>query len=592
MPYVVPYAPQERYAPNGRLVDLIRAQGQDAARAAELRGQQQAQLWGGIGNTIGNVANSVIQAPAEIAKAQLLKAQADRVGGENADANALRSGQRTVDTMMAGDQLPAGDAGPRMESYLTADGLYDVPRMNAALSKSGLAHLAPELLKGAESINDSITKHQTLEQQANVAHAVMLGDMADGALKLNKIGMPLTAAIDFVAQAPLASKRITPQDLSRFKAQINGLPPEQQVAAVQSIMDQAAKLAPTKTLAKDATEVDRFGRSIASNVVPEKPTKDTIAMDAATLGKPNETPTAKQSAIALGLLTPQAHGEVREGFVIKGTTNVPTYHPDTDSWSFANKPVASDQVVRAAAPKDPVAAALQQIALQTAQEKLTDSQRRNSNVAAIARGMKNGTIPPDPEGLSRQGIYADVIGQMAREGVDFTELRKNYLAAKRLIVTENSPQSNRLDTAVRSGLKMYDAIDSLSSQWDGMGLGPLSRANLKLAMEGAKGRDAANLAIQLNGQIAQLTSDVATVEQNGMTPTQESRKVAEQSMQSWWGDDTIHKMTAQGRANMRIRETARNESVPLVPGQAPAAKAQPAATGATYKLVNGQWVKQ
>jgi hypothetical protein len=71
----------------------------------------------------------------------------------------------------------------------------------------------------------------------------------------------------------------------------------------------------------------------------------------------------------------------------------------------------------------------------------------------------------------------------------------------------------------------------------------------------------------LNGQIAQLTSEVATVEQGGMTPTQESRKVAEESMQSWWGNDTIHKMTAQGRANLNIREAARNESTPLAPGQ-------------------------
>jgi hypothetical protein len=73
----------------------------------------------------------------------------------------------------------------------------------------------------------------------------------------------------------------------------------------------------------------------------------------------------------------------------------------------------------------------------------------------------------------------------------------------------------------------------------------------------------------LTGQIAQLTSDVATVEQNGMTPTNDAREVAAQGLQGWWGDGTIKAMTAQGRANMRIRDAARKETVPFVPGQAP-----------------------
>jgi hypothetical protein len=292
---------------------------------------------------------------------------------------------------------------------------------------------------------------------------------------------------------------------------------------------------------------------------PASPTPSSIALDAAG-GDPVEANKLLHPA-------PVSKGEVREGFVIKGTTNIPTYHPDSDSWSFSGKTVPSDQVVRATPPVDPIAAALKQVALQTAQQHLSDAQKKDADIDALAEAVKRGDVPPDGEGLTRQGYYAGVVAKLAKDGINFTELKKNWLATKRLIVTENSPQLVKLDNAVRSGLKLYDAVDKLSDQWDGMGIGPLSRANLKLAMEGAKGRDAANLAIQLNGQIAQLTSEVATVEQGGMTPTQESRKVAEESMQSWWGNDTIHKMTAQGRANLNIREAARNESTPLAPGQ-------------------------
>jgi hypothetical protein len=175
--------------------------------------------------------------------------------------------------MLQGDQLPAGDAGPRQESYLTDKGLFDIPKMNQALASGGMAHLAPELLKGAETINDSITKHAALEQQAAAQQTILVGDLADGALKLTKMGMPVPDAMDFVVQPALATKRIAPQQYAQIRAQIAQLPPEQQQAALTSFMDAAAKVAPTKTLGKDAAEVDRFGRPVASNVVPEKATE-------------------------------------------------------------------------------------------------------------------------------------------------------------------------------------------------------------------------------------------------------------------------------------------------------------------------------
>lgn len=58
----VPYAPSASYAPNGRLVDLIRAQGQDAARSALQRGQDSANLWNTVGNSIQQGVGAVTQA--------------------------------------------------------------------------------------------------------------------------------------------------------------------------------------------------------------------------------------------------------------------------------------------------------------------------------------------------------------------------------------------------------------------------------------------------------------------------------------------------------------------------------------------------
>lgn len=278
MPLVVPYAPQQIYQPNGRLVDLIRAQGADAARAAEMRGRDQALLWNGVGNAIQGGANAVLQATDPRRKVDA--AQAQIVQGNATDAAQLRTGQRSLDSMMSGDQLPAGDTGPRQDSYLRPDGLYDIPKLNTALAQSGMGHLAPDLLKHAEDLNGAISTAQQHDQQAAQSKAIMLGYMASSALKLHTaVGMPLDGAMDFVAQPGLAAKQITPQDLAGFKAQIGKLPPDQQVAALQQIMDHAAEIAPKKEHGKDTTETDIFGRQTASNIVPEKPTEASLAAD-------------------------------------------------------------------------------------------------------------------------------------------------------------------------------------------------------------------------------------------------------------------------------------------------------------------------
>ncbi len=303
MPFVVPYAPQQIYTPNGRLVDLIRAQGQDAARAAEQRGRDQALLWSGVGNSINQGVGNVLQAQAQAPRIAIEQEQAKRLAGENADTAALRSGQRTVDTMMAGDQLPAGDVGPRQENYLTPDGLFDVTKMNAALAKSGIAHLAPELLTGAERINEAVKKSQEHDQVAAQHKALLFGDMADGVLKLAKVGMPIPAAMDFVVQPGLATKQINPQEYAQIRQQIGALPPEQQTAALTSFMDAAAKLDKGDTLAEGAKHVDRYGRTEASNA--PKPPAPSKAGFAAIANDTTKTPEERAAAAkSLADLTP------------------------------------------------------------------------------------------------------------------------------------------------------------------------------------------------------------------------------------------------------------------------------------------------
>lgn len=285
---------------------LIAAPGEAYARAAELGGNAQAnaqlqsgQAWG---NAAQNIGQAVAAIPGQIQQQRAQQQTSDLRGLQLQEAQQQQQGRATVDRLMAGDQLAPGATGPRKPSYFDANGLFDIPSLTAELAKSGIGHLAPELLKGAEQINDSVTKHRALEQQATLQQSLLVGDMAAGALKLSTLaGMPLPQAMDFVVQPALNSKSIKPEDYASIREKIMALPPEQQMAALTTLMDAAAKLDKGDTLAKDAKHVDRYGRTESSNIVaPTLKTRAELAADAAN----PSSPTQQQSATALGLMTP------------------------------------------------------------------------------------------------------------------------------------------------------------------------------------------------------------------------------------------------------------------------------------------------
>lgn len=196
-----------------------------------------------------------------------------------------------------------------------------------------------------------------------------------------------------------------------------------------------------------------------------------------------------------------------------------------------------------------------------------------TNPKDIAEGIRAGEMPPDIQQYGRpvQGAIATELRKkdpVTGKSFDLASAQRIWNAQKRMSTTMNGDRQVRLEQSFDSGLSMLDEIDRLSSQWAGLGLGILSRANLESAVQGLYGVKAQTAAVQLNGQIGQLTSDIATIEQGGLTPTEESRKVADKSMQSWWGDSTIQSMTEQARRNIRIRQNAHNSVAanPVAPG--------------------------
>lgn len=251
------------------IAEILLAQGQQAAATRQRLGEIQGQMYGNIGNTIAAIPGQIQQQQAAARRSELETMQL-------ANARQQQQGQGVVDAALKDYQpsgpQPEGDGpAPAQHAYLDdKTGLYDVPKLTGVLAANGMGHLAPELLKGVENINDSITKHQEAQQKLADATTIMYGDMADGVLKLNKAGLPFDQALDHVAQPALATKRLNPQQYQQMKAQLLQLPPDQQQAALGQMMDQAAKIAPQKDLAKDAKRLDRYDREIASNVDPNE----------------------------------------------------------------------------------------------------------------------------------------------------------------------------------------------------------------------------------------------------------------------------------------------------------------------------------
>lgn len=231
MPLSVPYAPSQIYVPNGRLVDLLRAQGQDAARAAELRGQQQAALWGGAGQAIQGTVGSVLQAQQQAPIDALNKLKA-------ADAAHLAAGKSSLaGVMAAGTASPqgpdlAGDTNTAQPDsaagFLKKEGdvsVWDIPKLTSYLASKGFGDNAETLLTGAQQMN---TAHRQEAQAKQAFQQAQTNTVAKGAGVLYGLFKNMTTeqiasagpqTFDLIASQFMANNT-PPQQLAQIKSRL------------------------------------------------------------------------------------------------------------------------------------------------------------------------------------------------------------------------------------------------------------------------------------------------------------------------------------------------------------------------------------
>jgi hypothetical protein len=223
---------------------------------------------------------------------------------------------------------------------------------------------------------------------------------------------------------------------------------------------------------------------------------------------------------------------------------------------------------------------------------ITVSTGQGSEAEAIAEAIIAGDQPPNLQGLYRYGAAVRAI--LARRGYDLSSAQIDWTAAQRHFATLNNPQQTRLRQAVDTAIHSLDVIDTLATQWQGGPLPVLNKANLALAKSGVYGPQWASIAQQLEGQIADVTSEIANALMGGNSPTDHALKLAATNLASNWSEKTLKDMTALARKNLQIRQNAiRNVGVigasevnPYVPQPAPP-PAAPAPKEGTLGEVNG-----
>jgi hypothetical protein len=282
------------------------AQAAQTIAAANARaGEIGANAWGGAVQNIAGAGASLAQTVERAREQAPIIAMRDLQLKNLQDAE---RGKAQLATVLAGNTLQPNEEGPRLPTFLTADHHYDIPAVSDWLNSRGLGDQTPDLVAGLQKQNEQLDKSREAQRTAANESTVYIAGAMKNAIALNKIGMPLDAAITASAQQGLNAQQFTPAQVAQVQAQIAAVPPEQQLALAQTFVKRGDALAPPVKLGAQDTLLGGVSGDVMARGQAKPPDRWSLAFDAGTLGKPNETPTAQQSMDALkaGIRAPAA----------------------------------------------------------------------------------------------------------------------------------------------------------------------------------------------------------------------------------------------------------------------------------------------
>lgn len=193
----------------------------------------------------------------------------------------------------------------------------------------------------------------------------------------------------------------------------------------------------------------------------------------------------------------------------------------------------------------------------------------SSDAAAIADGIVAGTIPPDLTGYYR--MKSEIVSELAKRGYDLTTAGLDYGAEKKHLSTLNGVQMNRVRQATNFAYHSLDLVDyhsgKLSRLVDRTRFPVFNKALIAAAKGGAMGNDAQVAATELDTQIKDLQSELATVFKGGNSPTDKGLEQASEMLSSDWTEETLKAATNLARKNLALRLNAIKETTPILSGK-------------------------
>lgn len=474
------------------IADLIRNRGRIAAEGAQRSGE----LWAGAIGTLGQLASNKIQQ-----------------FGEQRDQRSVQDAVRTARSSQAVDpNNPTGG----YEQIISSVSPELQPKVRAALAASDAADAA------SRESRLKIEKAKADLQAATDAHGKVVRNQA-GQYAYNALKIGETAADGGLTATAYAIKRLEDTGVQvppEFKKHVqDGLEALQQAGG-----DPAQHKIIADTFRQTA---GAYLQNVAAGMDPEQQ-KALVEAD-----KAARTPPVSLSEGAT-LVDPMTGKVVAQGAPkpsnlqhVETAEGIRTFDPQTGKMGPVigkNKPAAS----------------------------LLGGPSAAGDVKESVAGMKDGTLPPQLPGRASKE-YTAIMAEAHRQGFDLTGAAMDFTATQKHLATANGAQQTRMVQAVDNAAHSLDVIDSLADQWKGGSFPVLNKANLALAKSGANGPEAQKLAVQLEAQIADVTSELGNVYMGGNSPTDHALGLASKNLSADWSKDTLKAMTNLARTNLKIR---------------------------------------
>lgn len=180
----------------------------------------------------------------------------------------------------------------------------------------------------------------------------------------------------------------------------------------------------------------------------------------------------------------------------------------------------------------------------------------------IAAGIMDGTQPPDLKGLYRYG--AQVRASLHKNDYDLVTAQRDWAAIQRHFSSLNGATQLKMRQATQFVSETLPYVEQLYDAWMKTGLPTgfkkFNRAALNAAINvpGESGKAAQMLLNEING----LTAEVGSMYRGGNASTDESLRLAADSLHADWSPETFKAAITQLKRNVRLRLNSINNVGP------------------------------